>query len=605
MTFAKKIFIAVFVSTSVLGTILIWSGYRYTVRRSEKEFISRYEVFTKTLGNTLTHLDTNTETLMLNAAKVVVERDEKRGLLTLESLDQLKSELGITHLFVIDKTGKFIRSTNDDTERIPNLFSFCEDYKKLVTGESASEATPIIKPNPEPKPYKFLLLPNHNRSRIVEVGVRVDFIAKTLTEAIKSDQNIESMSLYAPDGSPFGKYSQQKVIFNEKKVALPSSLSKPEIEKNFVRFFTKVESAHPRCCQCDKAGTSKDGEYYYVLENKVSKAELEALLAKASVLFMLVSFGNCVLAWILAKLLSRRLVRHIETAVSRVGKIKKQGSFTDRILLESSDEISFLTKEFDRLLDSLEVSQNKLIEAEKIHSKIELARIVAHNIKSPALAIEMMIPGLVTVPERMKRVLKNAVVEIKQLTENLKTQADSMTNESKQELDTDLVFLPIFLDDLVQQKTLEFSSRKNTSVLFQSKTLDCNLFVKASSLELRTVISNIINNAFESYGAMGGEIFVVLDLFSSNCLIKVIDSGAGIPNDYLRDLGSKKISFKGKSGRGLGLTQAFNVIAKFGGQIKISSTVGSGTSVEIHLPQYRSEVFEGLDKKYLSCESPS
>jgi hypothetical protein len=96
MTFAKKIFIAVFLSTLTLGTILIWSGYRYTVSRSESEFISRYQVFTKVLGNTLTRLDTNTESLMLNAAKVVTARDEKLGLLSLDSLNQLQSELGVT-----------------------------------------------------------------------------------------------------------------------------------------------------------------------------------------------------------------------------------------------------------------------------------------------------------------------------------------------------------------------------------------------------------------------------------------------------------------------------------------------------------------------------
>lgn len=586
MTFAKKIFIAVFVSTSVLGTILIWSGYRYTVTRSEKEFISRYEVFTKTLGNTLTRLDTNTEALMLNAAKVVVERDEKKGLLSLESLDRLKSELGITHLFMIDKTGKFVRSTNDDTERIPNLFSFCEDYKRLVTGDSIVEATPIVKPNPEPKPYKFLLIPNHDRSRIVEVGVRVDFIANTLTEAIKSDKSIESMSLFAPDGSPFGKFSQQEVVFDENTVALPESFIKPMVEKDFVRFFTKVKSAHPHCCQCDKAGTSKNGEYYYVLENKVSKAELKALLAKASVLFMLVSFGNCLLAWILARLLSRRLVRHIETAVERVRIIKKEGNLTNRISLQSSDEISFLTHEFDRLLDSLEESQNKLVKAEKIHSKVELAKIVAHNIKSPALAIEMMIPGLVTVPERMKRVLKNAVVEIKQLSEKLKTQADSMTTVSKQELDTDLVFLPIFLDDLVRQKSLELSAKEKGLLKFEHKGETENLFVKVSSIELKAVLSNLINNASESYGSSGGEVLVRLTASVEKCFIEVIDYGAGIPPEYLKNIGLKKITFKGDIHRGLGLTHAFKFVESCGGQIRIASAMREGTSVEVSFPLF-------------------
>ena len=216
MTFAKKIFIAVFLSTLMVGSILIWAAYKYTVNRSEEDFVARYQVFSKVLADTLNRLDTSTEALMLNAAKVVAEHDEKHGLLSTEKLRTLQSELGITHLFMIDRTGKFTRSTNDDPAGIPNLFSFCENYQKLITGGLDVEATPIIKPNPEPKPFKFLSIPNKDRSRIVEVGVRVDFITKTLAEAIKSDVNVVSMSLYAPDGTPFGTYSDQNVAFETK-----------------------------------------------------------------------------------------------------------------------------------------------------------------------------------------------------------------------------------------------------------------------------------------------------------------------------------------------------------------------------------------------------
>ena len=186
MTFARKIFIAVFLSTLFVGTSLIWGAHRYVQNRAEADFISRYTVFTRILGDTLTQLDTNTEALMMNAAQVVAAKDKEEGLLSTERLRALQAKLGITHLFVIDKNGKFLRSTNDDPAGIPNLFSFSPTYRNLLTGESEVEATPVIKPNPEPKPFKFLSIANHDKSRIIEVGVRVDFIGKTLAEAIRS-----------------------------------------------------------------------------------------------------------------------------------------------------------------------------------------------------------------------------------------------------------------------------------------------------------------------------------------------------------------------------------------------------------------------------------
>jgi len=586
MTFAKKIFIAVFLSTLMIGTLLICAAYKYTMNRSEAEFMSRYQVFSKVLADTLGHLDTSTESFMLNAAKVVAEKDAKYGLLSTDKLRGLQTELGVTHLFLTDNRGKFIRSTNDNPADIPNLFSFCDRYKKLITGDLKVEATPIIKPNPEPRPHKFLSIPNHDGTRIVEVGVRVEFIAKTLVEAIRSDKNVFAMSLYAPDGTPFGTYSDQNVAFESQKAVLPNSFDAPVASRNSVSFFTRVTSSHPKCCQCDVAGTSKNGEYYYVLESKVSKAELTTLQAKAGLMFLFIAFGNALFSYALARLLSRWLVKNIETAVSRVRNIKDKGNLADRIGLKTGDEISFLTEEFDRLLDSLEESQRKVVEAEKVQSKIELARVVAHNIRSPIIAIEMMLPGLVAVPERMKRILKNAVTEIKQLSEKLKTQSESMATNSNKEMDTDLVFLPIFLDELVRQKNMEFSSNKKTAIVFSYTDQSSGLFVKASSVELRSVISNIINNSSESYGIADGDINVALSGESEFCVIKVSDRGAGIPASYLTDLGKKSISFKGSSSRGLGLIHAFKVIESWNGKIEIESTVGVGTCVEIKLRQY-------------------
>ena len=584
MTFARKIFLAVFASTLLIGTLLIWAAYRYTVVRSEKEFVSRYQVLTKVLADTLSRLDASTETLMLNAAKMVVEKDAKHGLLSTDELRDLQSELGITHLFVIDKNGRFLRSTNDDPKGIPNLFSFCEKYRELITGDLKVEATPIIKPNPEPKPFKFLSIPNHDRSRIIEVGIRVDFIAKTLTEAIRSDKNVEAMSLFAPDGTPFGMFSEQNVVFEQKRADLPSSFAQPLQSSDFDYFYTKVISSHPQCCQCDVSGTSKNGEYYYVLENKVSKSELKALQANAGLLSVLVGLGNAVFSWALGRFLSRRLVRNIETAVRRVRAIKRGGEVKERISLKASDEISFLTQEFDHLLDSLEESQRKLIEAEKSQSRIELARVIAHNIRSPALAIEMTLPGLAQVPENVRQVLKSAAKEIKELSIKLKSHSDLLMTDTIEVPVADLVNPQIFLRNLIKQKEIEFSGRENSEIQFLFSEGQDEALVMVDALEFKAVLSNIINNAADSYGPGGGMIKIDLAFNPHACVIKVSDQGVGIPSEYLSRIGVQRFTLKGGNGSGLGLSHAFRVVKSWGGSVSVTSKAGVGTGVQIVLP---------------------
>src|ERR1035437_1969638 len=118
---------------------------------------------------------------MLNAAKVIAERDRAQGTLSTDALARLATELNVTHLFVVDKNGTFIRSTNEDPKLIPNVFSFCPAYRNLYSRSNGVEATPIIHPTPEPKPFKFLYSPSEDRQRLLEVAIRVDFVAKTLS----------------------------------------------------------------------------------------------------------------------------------------------------------------------------------------------------------------------------------------------------------------------------------------------------------------------------------------------------------------------------------------------------------------------------------------
>lgn len=584
MTFSKKIFLSVFFTTLALGSVLIWTSHKYITQQTEEKYISRYSVLTKVLADTLTSLDQNTEALMSNAAKVIAAEDAAKGVLSNTALKKLRDELSVSHVFVINKKGKFIRSTNEDAALIPNLFSFCENYKNLVLGTSLVEATPIIKPDPEPKPHKFLSIPSHDKKRIIEVGTRVDFIGKTLAEAMSSDKNVIAMSLFDPNGIPFGRFHSNNVDFKTEKVTLPEDFKEVQQTDDNFKFFSKVEASHRKCCQCDVSGTSKDGEYYYVLEAQVSKDELKAIQATTNQNFLILGFINLIFSLILSRVLSRRLVWNIEKAANKVKRISEHGNVKERISQKGNDEVAFLTEEFDRMLDRLEESQDKIIESEKTEAKVQLAKEIAHNIRSPIIAIEMMLPMMVKLPERMKSVLYNSVKEIKALSERLKTQADALANSDLEKLsETETLYLPIILQDIVNQKQLEYSSRSEIRFEFKDESGCSDAFTKGCSIDFKSILSNLINNAVESYGSHGGLVEIKLTCDLNSCSIFVCDSGVGIPSEFLVDMGTKQMTFKGNKGRGLGLTHAYKVVRYWGGEVSIQSKIGVGTSIRVDL----------------------
>lgn len=594
MKFSKKIFISVFLMTLILGSLLIWTAHSYVSRQSKDEYVARYTVFSKVMGDALSRLDTSTEALMLNAAKVVSARDEDKGVLSTDALKKMRDELSVTHIFVVDKKGNFIRSTNEDPKSIPNAYSFCPAYKNMISGTTSVEATPIIQPQPEPKPFKFLYIPNHNRQRLLNIALRVDFVAKTLTEALGADSNIVSMSLYSPDGNTFARFNSKDFEFRRgKEPSLPTSFPAVVDSGDLFHIFTKVASSHPQCCQCDILGSSKNGEYYYILESEVSKKELTTVLATTKTIFFFLALANLLIAFVLSRFFSRRLAVNIEAAAKKIRSMKSEGNPSQRLNLKGNDEVAYLTNEFDRLLDSVEESHHKIIEAEKIQTKVQLAKEVAHNIRSPVIAIEMMMPMLSKLPERIQKVFFDSARDIKALSERLSRQADAFSSNVNR-----VINVPVVIEDLVQQKKIEFSSKQGVLIDFNGKDLK-DIFATADPTEFNSVISNLINNAVESYTGQDGVVQISCEVTDTDCLVKIGDNGKGIPQEFIKQLGIKNMTFGKDCGRGVGLLHAYRTVKAWSGRIEIQSSVGFGTIVTVVLPK---QAFMEANSTHVSLE---
>ena len=70
--------------------------------------------------------------------------------------------------------------------------------------------------------------------------------------------------------------------------------------------------------------------------------------------------------------------------------------------------------------------------------------------------------------------------------------------------------------------------------------------------------------------------------------IRVIDSGIGIPEDDLKNIGTKFFRAKNTlliAGTGIGLYLSKYFIKLHGGELKIKSKVNIGTSMTIYLPR--------------------
>ena len=142
----------------------------------------------------------------------------------------------------------------------------------------------------------------------------------------------------------------------------------------------------------------------------------------------------------------------------------------------------------------------------------------------------------------------------------------------------------------------EASAKKQLELLYKiDPALPVNLM--GDQLRVRQVLLNLVNNAIKFTGK--GQILIEIDLLNRtgndiNIGFKIIDTGAGIPNDKLSRL-FKAFSQVDTSttrkhgGTGLGLVICERLVELMGGEIAIESEVGRGTTVIFNL---KSEVGE-------------
>lgn len=228
---------------------------------------------------------------------------------------------------------------------------------------------------------------------------------------------------------------------------------------------------------------------------------------------------------------------------------------------------------------SLDITERKRLEAEKAQF-YNSALQVAHDIRSPVAAIEMLSKMLTDLPERQRVLLRNATGRINDIANQLliKYRNEAASAGRRMEL------LSALLLNLVSEKRLQLAKTQIQLEAPISKKAYF-AFVHIDPTEFKRMLSNLINNAAEAMGAQG-KITLQLDLSDLGAvLLKIIDQGPGIPAELLSRLGQQGVSFNKEGGSGLGLFHAKETMAALDGHFDIQSKLGEGTTISLTLPQ--------------------
>jgi putative PEP-CTERM system histidine kinase len=107
---------------------------------------------------------------------------------------------------------------------------------------------------------------------------------------------------------------------------------------------------------------------------------------------------------------------------------------------------------------------------------------------------------------------------------------------------------------------------------------------RADPEQLATVVEHLIRNAQEAISG-AGSVEVSLAAEHGMAQISIADSGCGMSPEFIRDRLFRPFdSTKGSESMGIGAYQAREYVRSIGGQVEISSAVGTGTTFSLSLP---------------------
>jgi two-component system phosphate regulon sensor histidine kinase PhoR len=215
---------------------------------------------------------------------------------------------------------------------------------------------------------------------------------------------------------------------------------------------------------------------------------------------------------------------------------------------------------------------------------------VSHELRTPLSSIKLMLETVLEAPEQEARDLfvPQALSQVDRLTALVGQLLEQARAESGQ---LKLALRDVDLEDVARPIVASFEQQAaNKGVSLELVALR-PVRVEADPDRLSQVFVNLIDNALR-HTRGGGRIRIELDARDSDAVLRVRDTGEGIPYRDLPHIFERfyvvdRSRTRGSGGAGLGLAIVKGIVDAHGGSISAESMLGRGTAFTIRLPIMR------------------
>ena len=277
-------------------------------------------------------------------------------------------------------------------------------------------------------------------------------------------------------------------------------------------------------------------------------------------------------------MISSGRMRRILISVQMAG----EGEYSHKIQMHGGDEFGRLAKEFNRLTDRLQASEN---------AQRQFVSDASHELKTPLASIKLLTDSILQ-NEMDMETMREFVSDIGNEADRLTRMAQKLLAISKAEavkqnhevVDLSETVRKVFkmLVTLADQKEVRLTSHMEK---------DCTVMTEED--DMYQIIFNLVENAIK-YNRQGGTVHLKLLRQEDDVLIVVEDTGIGIPEEDMEHIFERffrvdKARSRQAGGSGLGLSIVHEMVLRNYGQIEAEQRQEGGTRFIVRFPYFEVE----------------
>ena len=296
-----------------------------------------------------------------------------------------------------------------------------------------------------------------------------------------------------------------------------------------------------------------------------------------------ISFMICAVALVMSVIVSGAITRRI-AALLRAIRIVREGEYGHRVVIKGGDELSQLAGEFNELTGRLQTTEEV---------RRRFVSDASHELKTPLASIRLLTDSLLQADHMDGETAREFLNDIGDEADRLTRITEKLLTLTRLDTAPAAEDVPVDVGAVVERVEHMLSPLARAVEVSLELKLQPGCVVLATEDDLYQIAFNLMENAVK-YNLPGGRVLVTLTADGGRVVLRVEDTGVGIPEADLPKIFDRfyrvdKARSRAAGGTGLGLSIVRDTVRQHGGAVTVRRRESEGTCFEVAFPRWYGE----------------